>query len=192
VVQVITAQDYYALLVGLADSTCMGILHYDVDTVNQLHATSTPSLPPPSELTFDSITLNYSQLFEGLGELREPFSLTLDPTIKPMQAAPCRYTAPKLLIIKGTLDKLSHMGQVVRVNAPTPWISNMVVHERPPSATKPAKVRICLDPSQTINKAILRPVYPIPTLEENLHHFHQAKIFSTFDIKDAFQTIKLR
>ena len=29
------------------------------------------------------------------------------------------------------------------------------------------------------------------TLEENLHRFHQAKIFSTFDIKDAFQTIKL-
>jgi len=67
----------------------------------------------------------------------------------------------------------------------------MVVGERPPSATKPAKVRICLDPSQTISKAILRPVYPIPTLEENLHRFYQAKIFSTFDIKDAFQTIKL-
>lgn len=34
-------------------------------------------------------------------------------------------------------------------------------------------------------------MYPIPTLEENIHHFHRAKIFSTFDIKDAFQTIKL-
>ena len=67
----------------------------------------------------------------------------------------------------------------------------MVVRERPATTTKPAKVRICLDPSQTVNKAILRPVYPIPTLEENLHRFHQAKIFSTFDIKDAFQTIKL-
>ena len=101
------------------------------------------------------------------------------------------YAAPKLPIIKEALDKLIDTGQLVRVNEPTPWISNMVVRERPPSATKPAKVRICLDPSQTINKAILRPVYPIPTLEENLHRFHQAKIFSTFDIKDAFQTIKL-
>ena len=53
------------------------------------------------------------------------------------------------------------------------------------------QVPICLDPSQTVHKAILRPVYPIPTLEENLHRFLQAKIFSTFDIKDAFQTIKL-
>ncbi|KAK3749289.1 hypothetical protein QZH41_007555 [Actinostola sp. cb2023] len=67
----------------------------------------------------------------------------------------------------------------------------MVVRERQASATKPAKVRICLDPSQTVNKAIIRPVYPIPTLEENIHRFHQAKLFSTFDIKDAFQNIKL-
>ena len=67
----------------------------------------------------------------------------------------------------------------------------MVVRERPASATKPAKVRICLDPSQTVNKAIIRPVYPIPTLEENIHRFNQAKIFSVFDIKDAFQTIEL-
>ena len=34
-------------------------------------------------------------------------------------------------------------------------------------------------------------MYPIQTLEENIHRFHRAKIFSTFDIKDAFQTIKL-
>lgn len=34
-------------------------------------------------------------------------------------------------------------------------------------------------------------MYPIPTLEENIHRFHRAKIFSTFDIKDEFQTIKL-
>jgi len=190
-VQVITAQSYYAPLRGLADSTRMGILNYDDDTVNQLRVTSTPSSPPLGELTFDSIKVNYPHLFEGLGELGEPYSLTLDSTIKPIQAAPHRYPAPKLPIIKEALDKLTDTGQLVRVNEPTPWTSNMVVRERPPSATKPAKVRICLDLSQTINKAILRPVYPILTLEENLHCFHQAKIVSTFDIKDAFQTIKL-
>ena len=67
----------------------------------------------------------------------------------------------------------------------------MVIRERPETTTKAAKVRICLDPSQTVKKAILRPVYPIPTLVENLRRFRQAKIFSTFDMKDAFQTIKL-
>ena len=146
-------------------------------------------MPPLCELKFESIKHYYSHLFEGLGELGDPLSLTLDPTIKPIKAAPHRYAAPKLSIIKDTLDKLIHTGQLGRMNAPTPWISNMVVREGPATTTKPAKVRMCLDPSQTVNKAILRPVYPIPTLEENLHRFHQAKIFSTFDIKDAFQKI---
>ena len=121
----------------------------------------------------------------------ELFSITLNPGVKPIQAAPHRYAAPKLPIIKEALDKLVNTEQLIRVNKPTHWISNMVVRERPASDSKPAKVCICLDPSQTINKAIIRPVYPIPTLEENIHRFHKAKIFSTFDIKDAFQTIRL-
>ena len=43
-----------------------------------------------------------------------------------------------IIIIKDALDKLTHMGQLVLVNAPTPSISNMVVRERPATATKPA------------------------------------------------------
>lgn len=40
-VVVLTAENYYAPLLGLADSTRMGILNYDFDTVNQLQAFST-------------------------------------------------------------------------------------------------------------------------------------------------------
>ncbi|KAK2556262.1 Transposon Tf2-6 polyprotein [Acropora cervicornis] len=152
---------------------------------------SEPPTLPPGELTFDNIKSAYPHLLEGLGEMDELFSITLNPGVKPIQAAPHRYATPKLPIIKEALDKLVNTEQLIRVNKPTPWISNMVVRERPASDSKPAKVRIGLDPSQTINKAIIRPVYPIPTLEENIHRFHRAKIFSTFDIKDAFQTIRL-
>lgn len=190
VVQIITSQRYYAPLLGLADSTRLGIINYDVDTVNQLESTQ-PSPPPSGELSLDLIKCSYPELFEGLGKLGKPYSITLKSEVTPIQAVPHRYAAPKLPIIKEALDKLINTGQLVRVNEPTPWISNMVVRERPASATKSAKVRICLDPSQTINKAIIRPVYPIPTLEENIYRFNRAKIFSVFDIKDAFQTIEL-
>ena len=192
VVQVITSQRYYTPLLGLTDSTRIGILNYDVDTVNQLDANlSLSGPPPPGELTLDYIKHAYSHLFEGLGDLGTPPSFTLNPEITPFQAPPHPCSAPKISIIKEALDKLIETGQLVRVTEPTPWISNTVVRERPASASKPAKVRICLDPSQTVNKAIIRPVYPIPTLEENIHGFNQAKVFSTFDIKDAFQVIKL-
>jgi hypothetical protein len=189
-VQVITSKHYYTPLLGLADSTRMGILNYDVDTANQLESNPEP-VAPPGELTLDYIKHAYGHLFEGLGDLRTPLSLTLNPDVQPIQAPPHRFSAAKLPIIKEALDKLIQPGQLVRVNEPTPWISNMVVRKRLATTTKPAKVRICLDPSQTVNKAIIRPVYPIPTLEENIHRFHQAKVFSTFDIKDAFQTIQL-
>lgn len=98
----------------------MGILNYDFDVVNQLQAFSTASPPPLSELTLESIKRNYSHLFEELGELGDPLSLTLDPTIRPIQAAPQRYAAPKLPTIKNALDKLIHTGQLIRVNAPNP------------------------------------------------------------------------
>ena len=72
VAQVITVQTYYASLLGLSDSTRMGILNYEVDTIQQLETTPGPTLPPLGELTFNSIRLVYPHLFEGLGELEIP------------------------------------------------------------------------------------------------------------------------
>ena len=79
VVQIITAQHYYAPLLGLAHSTRMGIINYDVDTANQLESTSSPQTSPPplGELSLDYIKLAKPELFEGLGKLSELFSITL-------------------------------------------------------------------------------------------------------------------
>ena len=152
VAQVITAQRYYPPPLGLAERIQLGIINYDVDTANQLDD-SQVATPRIRELTLNYIKHANPKLFEGLGKLSEPFSITLNPDVKPIQAPPHRYTTPKLSIIKEALSKLIHTGQLVRVNKPIPWISNMVVRERPATAKKPAKVRICLDPSQTVNKA---------------------------------------
>ena len=73
VVQVITAENYYAPLLGLADSTRLGILNYDIDAVNQLQSFSTASLPPLGELKFESIKRNYSHFFEGWMNWGIPF-----------------------------------------------------------------------------------------------------------------------
>ena len=51
-------------------------------------------------------------MFEGLVDLGDPYSLTLDPSVKPIQDAPHghRYAAPKI----------SDSGQLVGVNEPSP------------------------------------------------------------------------
>ena len=49
-------------------------------------------------------------MFEGLVDLGDPYSLTLDPSVKPIQASPHRYAAPKI----------SDSDQLVGVNEPSP------------------------------------------------------------------------
>ena len=53
------------------------------------------------------------------------------------------------------------------------------------------KLRVCIDPSQTINKAIKRPKYTIPTIEEKLPLLTKAKVFTIVDVSEPFHTIVL-
>jgi len=61
----------------------------------------------------------------------------------------------------------------------------MLVKEKPNG-----KLRICIDPSQTINKAIKRHKYTIPTIEERLPLLTKAKVFTVVDVSEAFHTIE--
>ena len=62
----------------------------------------------------------------------------------------------------------------------------MLVKEKPNG-----KLRICFDPSQTINKAIKRSKYTIPTIEEKLPLLTKARVFTIVDVSEAFHTILL-
>ena len=134
------------------------------------------------------ISKNCPTLFQGLGFLGPPVDFDLDPNVKPIHAPVHRQPTSKLESIKTALDTHETTGQLVRVSQPTDWISNMVVRKRESTPTKAGKMGICLDPSQT-NKAIRRPKYIIPTLEENLRILHGMKYMTVIDGKEAFQNI---
>ena len=86
---------------------------------------------------------------------------------------------------KHVIDKYISEGILEKVNGPTSWCSNLLCQE-------PAhKFRLCIDPRETINKAIERPVYQMPTLSEQLHNLHNAKCFTLVDIKYGFLHIPL-
>ena len=72
------------------------------------------------------------------------------------------------------------------VAQPTDWLSNMLTKEKPNG-----KLRICIDSSQTINKAIKRPKYTIPAIEKRLPLLTKAKVFTVVDVSEAFHTIQL-
>ena len=81
------------------------------------------------------------------------------------------------------LDAYEATGQLKRVSQRTDWISNTVVLEREPTPTKPGITQISLNPSQTLDKAILCPKY--------LHKLHGMQYMSVKDIQEAFQNIPL-
>ena len=55
---------------------------------------------------------------------------------------------------------------------------------------KSQKIRICLDPKD-LNRAVQRPKFQMPTLEELLPEHSKARIYSSFDAKDGFYQVSL-
>ena len=86
--------------------------------------------------------------------------------------------------LKEELDRLVELQVIAPVKEPTDWISSMIC------VKKPNKLRICLDPKD-LNKAIKRPNYPIPNLDDVLAKLSKAKFFSVVDCKDGFWQVKL-
>ena len=68
---------------------------------------------------------------------------------------------------------MTNEGIIKTVTQTTDWLSNILVKEKPHG-----KIRICIDPSQTINRAIRRPQYTIPAIEEKLPLLTNAKVFT--------------
>ena len=112
--------------------------------------------------------------------------IELDPNVRPVHAQVRRVSVAKLGRVNEELKRLSSEGIIKPVTQPTDWLSNILVKEKPNG-----KLRICIDPSQTINKAIRRPNYTIPTIEEELPLLTNAKVFTIVDVSEAFHTIEL-
>jgi len=86
---------------------------------------------------------------------------------------------------KQAIDMCVREGILKKVDEPTPWCSNELIRETP------KKFRVCIDPSQTINKVIERPVYQMPTLPEHLHKLSNAKCFTLADVREGFLHLPL-
>jgi len=163
----------------LSAETCekLGLLKVDLDPEESIHVLKS------CYLTRDQILGDYKDVFEGLGHIGDTTIVT-DPSVKPVQHSPRRVPVALRDKVKAKLDDLEEKGIVEKVTTPTDWISSMVV------VTSPTKIRICLDPKD-LNKAVIRPKYQMPTLDELLPKLSKAKVFSTLDAKDGFYQVGL-
>ena len=143
------------------------------------------SLPTcPAKMTLEWVLEAFPDVHTGLGQFGKPVSFNLDPKVTPGHDAIHRQSVARHARIKEQLDKMESK-KICRQYEPTAWCSNMTIRE-----TKD-KFRICLDPSNTINKAIRVPKHPIPRFEDILPQLNGAKCFAVADAMSGFTNILL-
>ena len=87
--------------------------------------------------------------------------------------------------IRAELKRLEEADIIEKVEGPQEWISCFVI------VTKANKtVRLCLD-VRTINKAIKRERYPIPTLDSVIVEMYCSKMFAKLDMKEVYTQLEL-
>lgn len=131
------------------------------------------------------IVAEYPDVFTGLGCLPGEYHIEIDSSVKPVQHQPRKVAVALKPELHKKINELEQKGVLAKVTTPTDWISSMVAVRKPSG-----KLRICLDP-QDLNKALKRPHYPMPTVEEILPNLSNAKIFSILDAKDGFWQVQL-
>ncbi|XP_022808732.1 uncharacterized protein LOC111345717 [Stylophora pistillata] len=161
------------------------------DQTTPLQSAATTDLQPGHLQQTQLVTL-YKDSFEGLGNVGQTVHLTLDPKVMPCHAGIHRVPVAKLEKVKAQLDAMVKCGKLKKVDQPTNSCTNMTVREKTrPNGT--TKISLCLDPSQTLNKAIIIPRYQIPTVQEILPRLSRKKhkTFSIFDALDGFTQVTL-
>ena len=142
-----------------------------------------PSHVVPGSITEQNVLQHYANIFKpGCGKpLGNSLHIEMDPTVTPIQAPRRHIPVSKLDKVNEELTRLCDNGKIKPVTQPTDWLLNILVKEKPNG-----NIRICIDNSQTINKAIRITVYTIPTIEEKLPLLKNAKVFTI-----VFHTIEL-
>ena len=141
---------------------------------------------PWGKLTKAIVMDAFKDVHTGLGTLGPRLHISMNPNMTPIQAHPHQCPVAREAKASDAIRDLEKQGILKKVTEPTAWISNNVYREKPDGS-----IRVCIDPSQTINKAIEVPKYPIPIVDELLPKLNNAKIFSCVDVYKGFTNIEL-
>lgn len=168
-------------ILGRGSCTGMKLVKFlDSDTIHQVMDQS--SLP--KVVLQDPVLSQYSDVFSGLGELSEQYTICTNPDVPPVVHPPRKLPISLLDTVKNELDKMVKNSIIAPVTEPTQLVSSMVVAHK-----KNSKIRICLDP-RDLNKAIMRSHYPLPTIEQVTPQLTKAKVFTVLDAKTGFWQVK--
>ena len=163
-------------LIGFKDSVRLGMVQ-----INSLELDQTRGKKAVSIFT------EYAQLFDEktIGRFPVEYHVQLDPEVAPVVRPPRKVPVARYEKVKHELRRMTEMGVITPVDEETEWVSGMVAADK-----KGNEVRICIDP-RYLNEALLRPHYPMRTVDDVLSRVPEGKVFAVFDMKSGFWHIPL-
>lgn len=135
--------------------------------------------------SYENLMNEYDDIFNGLGCIATDYKIRLDPNVVPVNNKARNVPFALRSKLKDELQRMQRVGIILNVDEPTEWVNSIVIVEK-----SDGTIRVCLDP-KTLNNAILREHYSIPTRDDLVSEFAGAKYFSKLDATTAFHQIKL-
>ena len=132
-----------------------------IKSVNKGPAKDDPSLMVNTgDKKIDKLASEFSDIFEGIGQLPGEHRITLKADTTPVIHPPRRVPVETRGKVKQELERMDKHGIIAKVTEPTDWVNSMVVVHK-----TDGDLSVCLDPTD-LNKAIKRPFYPVPTFDD--------------------------
>ena len=175
----------YSPILGLKSCLDLQLIKL-VYSVN--HADTTGACDSPG-LNRASILSEYADVFDGLGLIPGECKIHLDPNAIPVVHPPRRVPIAIRYLLKKELDRMEKAEVITKVTTPTKWVK-VTVNSLLAFEKAPGKLRVCLDP-QDLNNAILRPHYPMRTLDDIMPQLSGARYFTKLDTRSGYWAIKL-
>ncbi|UYV72016.1 K02A2.6-like, partial [Cordylochernes scorpioides] len=128
----------------------------------------------------------FPEVFEGLGQIGNPYEIKLKPGAKPYAVhTPRRVPIPLMEKLKIRLEELEKAGIIAQVNVATEWWAPTVIAGKPNG-----DIRLCVDLSR-LNEHVQCEVHPMPVVEHMLGQLGEARFFSKLDANSGFHQIPL-
>ncbi|UYV68293.1 K02A2.6-like, partial [Cordylochernes scorpioides] len=128
----------------------------------------------------------FPEVFEGLGQIGNPYEIKLKPGAKPYAVhTPRRVPIPLMEKLKTRLEELEKAGIIAQVIVATEWCAPTVIAGKPNG-----DIRLCVDLSR-LNEHVQREVHPMPVVEHMLGQLGEARFFSKLDANSGFHQIPL-
>ena len=137
----------------------------------------------PDPVARKEILEQYGNCFEGVGCSQGEFHITVEAAVPPVVHPPRRIPEALKEPLRKELDFLVTQGILAKVTEPTDWVNSLVCVTKSNGA-----LRLCLDPKD-LNRAIKRPHYFTPILEDILPKLSGARYFSILDAEAVTGTL---